>query len=123
MQSTIVHVSHFLFKSLEVNKFIKTISAMDAHVSTLCGNIVGIPHGSSMRALEVVHHSTYDDTWHCGTPIHLVSPLAIHVVSMEMMASGGTLGLSTYDGNLFQDDEVIPNSAVAHGHQFSTSND
>ena len=81
---------------------------MDAHVSTLCGNIVGIPHGSSMRVLSVVHHSTYEDTWHCGSPIHLVSPLAINVVLMEMMASVGTLRLSTYNGHLLQDHEVIP---------------
>ena len=32
-----------------------------------------------MRVLDVVHHSTHEDTWHCGTPIHLVSPLTIHV--------------------------------------------
>ena len=68
---------------------------------------VGIPHGSSMRVLDVVHHSTYEDTWHCGTPIHLVIPLAINVVLMETMASGGTLRLSTYDGHLLQDHEVM----------------
>ena len=48
------------------------------------------------------------DTWTCGTPIHLASPVSINVDLAAMAASGGKLRISTWDGYLLQDHEVVP---------------
>ena len=84
-------------------------------MSTLTGNIVHWTpclniDSDGMRVLDCKMASMSSDKWRCGTPIHLCSPLAINVVLMKILASGGKLMLSTWDGNLLQDDDVIPNA-------------
>ena len=84
-------------------------------MSALTGNIVHWTpclniDSNGMRVLDCKMASMSSDKWKCGTPIHRCNPLTINVSIAKIKASGGTLSLSTWDGNLLQDDEVIPYS-------------
>ena len=80
------------------------------NVSTLTGNVVHLQVLPGTLTGNIVQMAMCADTWSCGTPVHLLSPLTINLSMAEMKRSGGNMRLSTWDGALLQDGEVIPAS-------------
>ena len=78
-------------------------------VSTLSGNVVHLSPLPGTLVQDCTRQCMYDDTLSCGKPLHQCIPLTINLSIAKMKASGGILRLGTWDGELLQDIESIPN--------------
>ena len=72
-------------------------------VSNITGTMlwVAVARMDSINTVKFKVHQA--DVWYCGTPMSMLIPLAINVDMRLLMVNGGSLRVSTWDGEMFQD--------------------
>ena len=82
-------------------------------VSVFTGNVVHLQLCPGTLVKDVIRQCMYDDRLSCGTPVLECTPPTINRSIAKMQASGGKLRLATFDGELLQDNKIIPNLNLA----------
>ena len=83
----------------------ENISLVDC--SSLTGKLITLQVNAGIGVKEFKVPSFNGGTWD-GTPLDQLTPLAINVDLAHTMASGGQVRLSTWDGDLLQDENALP---------------
>ena len=75
----------------------------------MTGHVVHLQIWPGSLVKDCTRQCMYADRLSCGTPVLQCTPLTINLRIAKMQASGGKFRLATFDGELLQDNEIIPN--------------